>query len=111
MSHSAETRAKLLAAHWSRCPVKRAAVIAKLSATLQGRSVGAETRIRMSAAHLLTPPPADVDAMIELYPAMGLIPLSQRMGYDRRVIERVLRERGVTIRPAGFQPGNRMGRA
>jgi hypothetical protein len=84
MRHSAETRAKI-------------------AATMRGRLFGPETRARMSAAKRLRLPPDDLAAAIRLYEEMPLILLEQRMGYGRRLLARVLRENGVTLRPAGFQ--------
>jgi hypothetical protein len=90
VKHSAETRAKM-------------------AAKARGRVVHPETRAKMRASHLLQPPEEHVQAMIELYAVASMDAVCERIGYHRKVVRRVLTERGITIRPAGFQQGNRLG--
>lgn len=91
MKHSAETRAKIAAA-------------------MLGRRASPETRAKMSATRRVTLPPEEMAEAIRLHTRMPLTLLEARMGYDRRLLARELRAHGVPLRPAGFQPGNQVGR-
>jgi hypothetical protein len=97
--------------HWAHRPEARAAVAAKISAKLRGTVQSPETRAKRAASLRLNPPEADVQAMIRLYAALPMEAVAERVGYDRRLVCRVLKQSGVVIRPAGFQPGNTLGRA
>jgi hypothetical protein len=96
--------------HWSHDPERRAAVTAKIAAKMRGVVQSPETRAKRAASMRLNPPEADVRAIIRAYETMGLEAVVERVGYHRKVVERVLRENDVPIRPAGFQPGNQLGR-
>jgi hypothetical protein len=65
-----------------------------------------DTRAKIRAALILRPPPAHVEEIIRHYRAMGLKAVGRRVGYDEKVVRRVLEEAGVPIRPMGsWRPG------
>jgi uncharacterized protein (UPF0335 family) len=57
------------------------------------------TRAKITAALTLRPPPAEVAAILEHYRSMGIVRVARCVGYDRKVVRRVLEEAGVPIRP------------
>jgi ABC-type phosphate/phosphonate transport system substrate-binding protein len=67
----------------------------------RGKPLSPETRAKISAAMILTPPEEEVAEIIRLYAIMGTRAVAARVGYDRKVVRRVLRTAGVQIRTPG----------
>lgn len=121
------TRAKMRASHLLHPPAEDCALMVKLYDSLSLEAVAdrigyspkvvrrvlhdAGVAIRRAgfqrgAANLgharrIAPPEADAVAMVHLYAELSLEGVARRVGYCRRLVERVLRERGVKIRPRG----------
>lgn len=66
-----------------------------------GRRHSPETRAKISAVQMLHPPPDHVAAILRFYGVMGLLRTADAVGYDRKVVRRVLNQAGVPMRPRG----------